>query len=380
LKEVTDYNEAVAAHEAEIAHWSSIKRKRAKIAKAQASSALNFLAYLNDYLKEEALWLQWSKAGAIHAAECNGVSVDSIARTNNHLESHNGHIKGKYFESFTHGGRLPRLDHWVQTIVTTVIPEFFEKLADERKQIDYRSAMRCGVPAAPISAERKSEIELLSAHVLADADTEDAHKSDTDTESSDHDTMCDSTLSSSIESVEAAHEDMHSVSHVSDSEIGFGELNLEDSDDLNQDNALDEEEIVAQLCQPRQAPSPSLLNERALIAQEVLSLEDEFVALLKRAFSINMDISDIKNNFFANVNRRINDPEAQSLASSASESNARVSVLPPVEINRVPVDSAEMTRRIGAVLEDLGVDSEDEQILPFTHQKKEQRKAAYGIR
>jgi hypothetical protein len=81
-----------------------IKRKQAKIAKAQASSALNFLAYFNDYLKEKALWLQWSKAGVLYTAESLGVSVNSVAQMNNHLESHNRHIKGKYFEPFTHGG------------------------------------------------------------------------------------------------------------------------------------------------------------------------------------------------------------------------------------------------------------------------------------
>jgi hypothetical protein len=104
LKEVTNYNKAVALHEAEVVHWLLIKHKQAKIAKVQASSTLNFLAYFNDYLKEKALWLQWSKASALHAAESLGVSIDSIAQMNNYLELHNWHIKGKYFEPFTHGG------------------------------------------------------------------------------------------------------------------------------------------------------------------------------------------------------------------------------------------------------------------------------------
>jgi hypothetical protein len=364
----------VAAHEAEVEYWSIIKHKRAKISKAQASSALNFLMYLNDYLKEKVLWLQWLRAGALHTAECIGASVDNIAQTNNHLELHNGHIKGKYFESFTHGSRLPHLDHWVQTLVASVIPKFFAKLADERKLSEYRSAMRCAVPAVP----RKCEIELLSAHVLADTDTKDAQsdsESDSDPKSLDH--MCDSNLSSSIGSEKATHEAMYSVLYVSDSELGIGDMRLEDSIEFDQDNVLDEDEIVAQLSQ-QQAPSPSILNERALITQEVLSLEDEFVALLKRASSVDMDLLDIKSKFFANVNRRINQPEAQS--PSASESKHHISVLPPVEINRMPVDNAEITQQFGAVLKDLGVESEDEQILLFSRQKKEQRKAACGIR
>jgi hypothetical protein len=133
----------------------------------------------------------------LHAAECIGTSVNSIAQTNNHLESHNRHIKGKYFKPFTHGGWLPHLDHWVQTLVIMVIPKFFVKLADERKLLDYQAAMQCGV-GAPSSAECESEIKLLLAHVLANTDTKDAHESDSDTKSLDHDNMCDSNLLSSI--------------------------------------------------------------------------------------------------------------------------------------------------------------------------------------
>jgi hypothetical protein len=192
LKEVTDYNEAVTAHEAEIAHWTSVKHKRAKIHKAQAASVLNFLAYLNDYLKEKALWLQWSKAGAIVAAERRGVSVSSIARTNNHLELHNGHIKGKYFKPFTHGGRLPRLDYWVQTLVLSVIPEFYTRLADKHKLSDYRTAMHCALPTESSSAELDSEIEILSAQVHSD--TADVQSSDS--ESKEFDITSDSKSSS----------------------------------------------------------------------------------------------------------------------------------------------------------------------------------------
>jgi hypothetical protein len=145
--------------------------------------------------------------------------------------------------------------------------------------------------------------------------------------------------------------------HVSDSKIGFGELKLEDFVEFDQDHALDEEEIVAQLCQPCKALLPLLLNKHALIAQEVLLLEDKFVALLKRVSSVNMDFLDLKNKFFANVNRCINNPEAQLLVSSISESNHCVLVLLLVEINCVSIDSAEITWRIGAILEDLGVES-----------------------
>jgi hypothetical protein len=54
------------------------------------------------------------------------------------------------------------------------------------------------------------------------------------------------------------------------------------------------------------------------------------------------------------------------VALSTSESNHHILVLPPVEINCMPIDSAGITQRIGVFLEDLGLDLEDEQILPFT--------------
>jgi hypothetical protein len=81
--------------------------------------------------------------------------------------------------------------------------------------------------------------------------------------------------------------------------------------------------------------------------QEVLSLEDKLVVLLKRVSSINMDLLDIKNIFFTNVNRRVSDPEAQLFTSSTSESNCCISVLLPVEINQAPIDIIEITRHIG---------------------------------
>jgi hypothetical protein len=80
------------------------------------------------------------------------------------------------------------------------------------------------------------------------------------------------------------------------------------------------------------------------------------------------------------VNRHVNDPEAQLITSSALGSNRCVTVLPPVEINHTPIDSTEITRCIGVVIEDLNLESEDEHILPFICQKKEQQKAAHGIR
>jgi hypothetical protein len=102
--------------------------------------------------------------------------------------------------------------------------------------------MHCAVLAVP----HKCEIELLLAHVLANTDTKDTQsdsESDSDPKSLDH--MCDSNLSSSTGSEKATHKAMYLVLHVSDSEIGIGDLNLEDSiAEYDQDNALDEDEIV----------------------------------------------------------------------------------------------------------------------------------------
>jgi hypothetical protein len=380
----------VTAHEAEIAHWTSVKCKRAKIHKAQAASALNFLVYLNDYLKEKVLWLQWSKAGTIVAAEHRGVSVSSIAWTNNHLESHNRHIKGKYFKPFTHGGRLLRLDYWVQMLILLVIPEFYTRLANKHKLSDYQTAMCCALPTESSLAELDSEIEILLAQVHSD--TADAQSSDS--ESKEFDIMSDSKSSSTsgLEELLLDEVAMHeaeafcksnsicsedSVMHVSES------IKLEDLFDavLQLDNALDDSDILSHLCQAKEpVPSPLLVNKHALIAQEVISLKDEFVALLKKAAAMNMDLIEIKNWFVANVNRQVGEIKQHTLDTSGSLHD-HVTILPPVEIiNTEPIDSAEMNWCFGSVIEDLGLDSDEEQLLPFVQQKKEKQKNAYGIR
>ena len=47
------------------------------------------------------------QVGLIRAAELLGIDPEL---TNSFLESYNGRIKGKYFEPYQHGGRLPHLD------------------------------------------------------------------------------------------------------------------------------------------------------------------------------------------------------------------------------------------------------------------------------
>ncbi|KAJ6589631.1 hypothetical protein B0H19DRAFT_1304015, partial [Mycena capillaripes] len=111
--------------EAEIAHFTRLSRRRDEFSQVQAKGALAFLAYFRSYLKLRDFWLSWSVAGAMEAAKRMGVPLSEIIRTTNHLESFNGHVKGTHFEPYIHSGRLPRIDSWVLTLITKVLPNFF---------------------------------------------------------------------------------------------------------------------------------------------------------------------------------------------------------------------------------------------------------------
>ncbi|KAJ7156431.1 hypothetical protein C8R43DRAFT_883829 [Mycena crocata] len=141
LKEITDYNEAVAAYNTELAYFRSLTRKRDKISKQQGASGLAFLAYLQGYLKHREFWESWSLAGVQKAAEKLGIPASLIARTTNHLESFNGRLKGKFFAHHMHSGRLPRVDHWVLILLTEALPTFFAEWAETRQRLDYYTSL-----------------------------------------------------------------------------------------------------------------------------------------------------------------------------------------------------------------------------------------------
>lgn len=155
LKEITDYDQAISAYNVELQYFKSLGIGRANtLSKKTSKGGLAFLAYLKTYLNIRGFWLSWSRAGALEAALRLGVPVEKIARTNNHLESFNGRIKGKWFAPYIHSGRLPRIDHWILTMITKVLPSFFEERIERRRQHDYFLDMRCAAPDPSLNTSR----------------------------------------------------------------------------------------------------------------------------------------------------------------------------------------------------------------------------------
>ncbi|KAJ6471152.1 hypothetical protein C8R47DRAFT_1297986, partial [Mycena vitilis] len=146
LKEINVFEEAIAAYNEEVAHFTQLGRQRNPLAKSQSKSALAFLAYLQSYLKHRDFWRSWSLAGAEEAARRLGVPVSQIPRTTNHLESFNGRIKGTYFAPHIHSGKLPRIDLWILLLITAVLPTFFDDWAEKRETKVYFSQMRQAAP------------------------------------------------------------------------------------------------------------------------------------------------------------------------------------------------------------------------------------------
>ena len=137
LKEITTYSEAITAYNNQIMHFKQLGHEDDRISKLQSKAALSFLHYLNSYLRIQSLWLAWSMGGVIKAAKHLKIPVNDVPRTNNHLESFNGHIKLKYFKMYMHSGWLPRIDLWVLLVITRVIPDFFCERADRQAQQAY---------------------------------------------------------------------------------------------------------------------------------------------------------------------------------------------------------------------------------------------------
>ena len=155
LKDISDYNDAIALYNVEIHYWKLQQAKRDKICRSQAKGALAFLQYLNSYLGNKAYWQSWSPAGAIIASQFLGIPVQRVARTNNHLESFNGRIKGKYYKPYQHSGRLPRIDVWVLLAVTTVMPDFFKEQHERQALRDhYANLWHVAVATSTSSSSR----------------------------------------------------------------------------------------------------------------------------------------------------------------------------------------------------------------------------------
>ncbi|KAF7332853.1 hypothetical protein MVEN_02390300 [Mycena venus] len=149
LKEIDVYEDAIAEYNTELRYFKALAAKRTDIDKWKSKAGLAFLAYLQSYLKVREFWLSWSVAGVHEAASRLGVPISEIARTNNHLESFNGRIKGKFFAHHMRGGRLPRLDYWVLIYITEALPNFFAEWAEKRALATYYSRMRHAAPTCP---------------------------------------------------------------------------------------------------------------------------------------------------------------------------------------------------------------------------------------
>ncbi|KAJ7183914.1 hypothetical protein C8R46DRAFT_1210048 [Mycena filopes] len=72
LKEICNYEEAIAAYNSELAYFKSLAKKRDKLSKLQAKGGMAFLAYFQSYLQVRAFWESWSLAGVMEAARHMG--------------------------------------------------------------------------------------------------------------------------------------------------------------------------------------------------------------------------------------------------------------------------------------------------------------------
>ncbi|KAJ7165212.1 hypothetical protein C8R46DRAFT_901169 [Mycena filopes] len=121
LKEICNYEEAIAAYTSELAYLKSLAKKGDNLSKLQAKGGMAFLAYFQSYLRVCVFWESWSLAGVMEAARRMGVPFSVIARTTNHLESFNGRLKGKFLTQHLKSGRLPCVDLWILHVATATM-------------------------------------------------------------------------------------------------------------------------------------------------------------------------------------------------------------------------------------------------------------------
>ncbi|KAK7014180.1 hypothetical protein R3P38DRAFT_3322138 [Favolaschia claudopus] len=161
LKDIDIYEDAVAHYNAEICYFKALTAKRTALQKQQGNAGLSFLSYFQSYLKLRDFWLAWQPHASL------GVPLTAIARTNNHLESFNGRIKGKFFAHHMCGGRLPRLDYWILVYITEVLPNFFAEWAERRALANYYTDLR----HLPSSASAPTTIQFDSCRQTINSDT-----------------------------------------------------------------------------------------------------------------------------------------------------------------------------------------------------------------
>lgn len=152
LKEITEYNIAIAAYNSEVLYYRSQEQSVIEVVRKQALGALSFLSYLQDYLKDRAFWCTWSAASAVEAATRLNIPINTVPRTTNHLESFNGRLKNRYFQPYLRSGRLPRLDVYVMTLIKDVIPRILAERIERENFMEYRQTLTTS--AGPRPAKR----------------------------------------------------------------------------------------------------------------------------------------------------------------------------------------------------------------------------------
>ena len=258
LKDTLEYSDAIDDFNRQLSHFKALAKSRVLIKRKISTAGLDFLGYYRAYIGTCEFWSTWSVAGAVTAASLLAVPREKIARTTNHLESHNNQVKGNLFSHHRHSGRLPRIDYWVYQLINDVIPRFMERLVDTGRRLDYRENMR----HAPLQDQHSTE-RLPSAHNTTDLTGPLLARFVEETE---NDTECDledlgtdppgaddkSSSSSSLEPV-ALSPDGKSII-VTFSALVFDEFDLANLFLDDPQDALDSEDIVPYL--PVNTPLP----------------------------------------------------------------------------------------------------------------------------
>ena len=120
LKDVYHFEDAVELYNKQLARFQELAKKSDSLSQKMSQGGLAFLSYFHTYIKMKDFWRAWSPAGFFEASKLLGVSEQFLPRTTNHLESFNHRIKSRYFASYQHSGRLPRIDVWVLVLITKV--------------------------------------------------------------------------------------------------------------------------------------------------------------------------------------------------------------------------------------------------------------------
>ncbi|KAI0753280.1 hypothetical protein C8Q80DRAFT_1342533 [Daedaleopsis nitida] len=327
LKHIIDYSEATAAFRVEQDYFQTLQHPgRTTLEKKLGSGGLKFLQYLSSYLASRDLWLQWSHAGVIQAAETLGIPEKSVPRTTNHLESHNGHIKNDYFAQHQHGGQLPRADVWIIALVTEVIPDFFFRRHNTLCLQEHRAWLRSApstrqatVPSDP-SARITSPVKPPPHLAVSDDDLIDS--------------MCAEPSSSGSgphSDSDSSHEALESL----DSWMDQPEIALDSSQILadisSEFPGLDSLSEIA-LAPPDTPPfapntrtgpllpgsAPGSRNQRAVLLQELLQVSDICADLIRRLRDLGTD-PDVLTPYVSPYNTSILTGDSNAQSSSISD-------------------------------------------------------------